>query len=232
MSGIIGLGLGDFGLFAAFVIIGPRRSVLIMTLSPIFAAVCAYLMLGEILSQLAIIGIIITLTGVILVILEKEERSGEDIISKKLKTWGVFLALIGAIGQGTGVVFAKKGILLDSTQIINPLSATLIRMILGALFVWICVIVTRRLPEIRKAIKNKKGLKYTILGAFVGPFLGVTFSMTAVTFTQVGIAQTLMSLMPVMIIPVIWILYKQKTSILGILGASIAVVGVAILFLI
>jgi len=40
-----------------------------------------------------------------------------------------------------------------------------------------------------------------------------------------------MSLMPVLIIPVVWIMYKQRTSWRGMLGAAMAVVGVAILFL-
>jgi len=56
--------------------------------------------------------------------------------------------------------------------------------------------------------------------------------MIAVTYTQAGIAQTLLSLMPVMIIPVVCLLYKQKTSWRGILGAVTAIIGVAIIFLI
>ena len=56
--------------------------------------------------------------------------------------------------------------------------------------------------------------------------------MVAVTYTKIGVAQTLMSLMPVMIIPILWIGDKQKTSLRGIAGACIAIVGVAILFLI
>jgi drug/metabolite transporter (DMT)-like permease len=79
--------------------------------------------------------------------------------------------------------------------------------------------------------QDKKGITRTIGGAVTGPFLGVWLSMVAVTYTVAGVAATLMSLMPVMIIPVVWILYKQKTSWRGILGAGIAVIGVAILFL-
>jgi len=232
LSGIVGLGIGDFGLFAAFVIIGPRRSVLIMSLSPIFAALGAYLMLGEILSPLIITGIAVTLIGVIVVILEKEENSDEKPISKKLKTWGVFLAFIGAIGQGIGLVFAKKGMWLDPSIMMNPLSVTFVRMIMGALFIWTSVIVMRRLPEVRKALKSKKGMGRTAAGAFIGPFVGVTLSMIAVAYTQAGIAQTLMSLMPVFIIPAIWVLYKQKTSWRGVLGAIVAVIGVVILLLV
>ena len=232
LSGIIGLGIGDFGLFAAFVIIGPRRSVLIMALSPVFAALMAFIILNETLSNFAILGMIVTLVGIIIVIFEREDKSDEEVISKKLKIWGVFLAFIGAIGQGTGAVFAKKGIYLEASNVINPLSATLIRMIIAALFIWICVIIAKKLPDLVNARKNNKGMISTVAGAFLGPFLGVTFSMVAVTYTKIGIAQTLMSLMPVMIIPILWVLYRQKTSLRGICGAFIAIIGVAILFLI
>jgi len=232
MSGVVGLGIGDFGLFAALVIIGPRRSVLMMTLSPMFASIGAFLMLGEIISPPAIIGIAITLAGIVWVMLEREEQSMETPISRRLKTWGVFLALIGAIGQGIGLVFAKKGICLEPGMVLNPLSAALIRMIWGALFVWVSALVAGRLPELRNALNNREGIKYTAAGAFIGPFIGVTLSMVAVAYAQVGIAQTLMSLMPIFIIPVVWVLYKQKTSWHGILGAMVAVIGVAVLFLI
>jgi drug/metabolite transporter (DMT)-like permease len=231
LSGIVGLGIGDFGLFAAFVIIGPRRSVLIMALSPIFAAVGGYLLLKEVLTPFSILGIAVTLTGVILVILESEEKSHEEILLRRDKVRGSLFAFIGAAGQGTGIVLAKKGILLQATSPLNPLSATLIRMILGSLFIWIAVLAAGKLPDLQKAIHNKQGLQFTALGAFVGPFLGVTFSMIAVTLSKAGIAQTLMSLMPVLIIPILWIFYHQKTSLRSIFGALIAVVGVAILFI-
>jgi drug/metabolite transporter (DMT)-like permease len=231
MSGIVGLGIGDFGLFSAFVIIGPRRSVLVMALSPIFASAAAYLMLAETMSPLAIVGIATTLAGITIVILEREEHSREELIPKRAKAWGVFLASVGAIGQGVGLVFAKKGIYLDLNMIVNPLSAALGRMVIGALFVWICALVVGKMPELRKALRNREGIEYTAAGAFVGPFMGVTLSMVAVVYTQAGIAQTLMSLMPVFIIPVVWVLYRQKTSLRGILGAAVAVVGVAVLFL-
>jgi drug/metabolite transporter (DMT)-like permease len=231
LSGVVGLGIGDSGYFAALVAIGPRRSVLVMSLSPIFASIGAYLMLGEVIPRFAMLGIATTLTGVIVVILESEERSGEEPISNRLRSCGVLLALIGAIGQGVGLVLSKKGIYLTPGMTLNPLSATFIRMILGASFVWIAAVVAGRLPQLRRAVKSREGIHSTAAGAFIGPFLGVTFSMVAVTYTDAGVAQTLMSLMPVIIIPVVWVLYKQRTSMRGILGAVIAVVGVSILFL-
>ena len=86
LSGIIGLGIGDFGLFSAFVLIGPRLSVLVMALSPIFASIGAYIILGELLSVHVILGITITLSGVILAVLEKESEI--TLISKRSKGLG------------------------------------------------------------------------------------------------------------------------------------------------
>ena len=231
LSGIIGLGIGDFGLFSAFVTLGPRRTVLVMALSPIFASLGAYLLSGETISPLAVAGMSVTLVGIVIVILEREDQSGEQAVPNGLKLRGLILALVGAVGQGIGLAISRKGINLDPNAVINPLSATLMRMMFGALFVWISLTAIGKLPELRKAVSNINGMKYTVAGAFIGPFLGVTLSMVAVTFTQAGIAQTLMSLMPVMIIPVVWAVNKQKTSWRGIIGAMIAVVGVAVIFL-
>ena len=230
-SGIVGLVIGDGGLFAAYVTIGPRRSVLVMALAPIFAIIAAYLMLGEIIPQLALVGIAVTLTGVIVVVLEAEERAGEVTVSKKLKAYGLLSALIGAVGQGVGLVLSKKGINLIPDTTLNPLSATLMRLSLGAASIWLVLLVMGKWPQLRGAIGNKEGISNTAAGAFLGPFLGITLSMIAVTYTQTGVAQTLMSLMPVLIIPTVWIRYGQRTSWRGVMGAAIAVVGVAVLFL-
>jgi drug/metabolite transporter (DMT)-like permease len=230
-SGVVGLGIGDSGLFAAYVTIGPRRSVLVMALAPIFASVGAYMMLGEIISTLAIVGIGVTLAGVVVVIFEGEERSGEIPLSRRLKSYGVSFALIGAIGQGAGLVLAKKGIDLNPTVTLNPLSATLMRMVLGAVSLWVVLLVAGRWPELHRASRSSIGMGHTAAAAFIGPFLGVTLSMVAVTYTETGVAQTLMSLMPVLIIPVLWVVHRQRTSWRGMLGAVIAVIGVAILFI-
>jgi drug/metabolite transporter (DMT)-like permease len=231
LSGIVGLGIGDFGLFAAYVTIGPRRSVLVMASSPIFASAGAYLILRETFSPLSALGIAVTLFGIVVVLLEKEEKSEETHPTKKLKTWGVFFALIAAMGQGFGVVLSKKGMYLGASVAMNPLSAALMRMLLAGVFVWTCALFARKIPELHKAVKDREGMKYTVGGALIGPFIGMALSMVAIADTQAGIAQTLMSLMPVIIIPVIWIIYKERTNRRGIVGAVIAVVGVAILLL-
>jgi drug/metabolite transporter (DMT)-like permease len=72
-------------------------------------------------------------------------------------------------------------------------------------------------------------MKRIIYGSISAPFLGVTLSLVALASLPAGVAQTLMSLMPVFVIPIAWVAYKQKTGFSGILGAVISVIGVAII---
>ena len=235
LSGIAGLALGDFGYFGALVFLGPRRGVLLMSMSPIFAAVTAYFVLGEVLAPWDIVGIAVTLGGVTWVVVEKEEHSDEGPVLPRQKIYGVLSGLGGAIGQGLGLVISKYGMLVaggDGSQPLNPLSTTFLRMIVATAFVWLAVTVSGRLPSVLRARKHTPAISRTFAGAVTGPFAGVWLSMVAVTHAVAGVAATLMSLMPVMVIPVLWLIYRQRTSKRGIIGAAIAVAGVAILFLI
>ncbi len=231
LSGIVGLGIGDLGLFAAYILIGPRQALLLMASSPIFAAVSAYLMLGETFPSLAILGVAITLLGIVIVVLEKENHTQIAQDGNKRKAWGTFAGIIAATGQGIGLVLSKKGMYTGETFAMNPVSAALIRMMVATVFVWVAALFMGKASELRSTIKDKKALKFVSGGAFVGPFLGMTLSLLAVAYTEAGIAQTLLSLEPLIIIPLMWKIYGEKTNKRGIVGAILAVVGVTILML-
>ena len=234
LSGVIGLAIGDFGYFGALIMIGPRRGVLLMSMAPIFSAVTAYFVLGEVLSPWNLAGIALTLAGVFLVILDENVHASEVSPTRAHKFYGVLCGLGGSLGQGISLVVSKYGMVVAGGQgapPLNPLSATLVRMIVAATSVWLIVVVSGRLPGVLASRKDSKAILRTSGGALTGPFLGVWLSMVAVTYTVAGVAATLMSLMPVMVIPVLWLVYRQKTSWRGIVGAATTVVGVAILFL-
>jgi drug/metabolite transporter (DMT)-like permease len=232
LSGVAGLALGDFGYFGALVFLGPRRGVLLMAMAPIFSVIAGYFILGEIPGPWNLLGIIITLSGVTWVILEKEIHTNEPPLPLRQKVNGIICGLSGAVGQGIGLVISKYGMLVAGGRDagpLNTLSATLIRMTVAAAFVWIMVAVSGRLPRVLAARHQTRAIGQTLAGAVTGPFIGVWLSMVAVTYAMAGVAATLMSLMPVLVIPVLWLLYRQKTSLRGIAGAAVAVVGVAIL---
>jgi drug/metabolite transporter (DMT)-like permease len=235
LSGVIGLALGDFGYFGALVLIGPRRGVLLMALAPIWSAIAAYFMLGEVLGTWTIVGIAVTLTGVTMVVIEREDERGENAIPRKHKIYGVLSGFGGSLGQGLGLVISKYGMMVAGgagANALNPLSATLVRMVVAAAFVWGVVVLSGRLPLVLRMRRDGGAILRTFAGAVTGPFAGVWLSMVAITYAQAGVAATLMALMPVMVIPVVRLIYGEKTSARGIIGACTAVAGVAILFLV
>ncbi len=234
LSGVIGLALGDFGYFGALVLIGPRRGVLLMALAPIWSAVAAYFVLGEVLGPWTMVGIALTLAGVVTVVVEREDR-GAGGVPRRRKVYGLLSGLGGSLGQGIGLVVSKYGMMVaggGDGGPLDPLSATLVRMVVAAAFVWLAVAVAGRLPLVIRSARDGGAMLRTMAGAVSGPFAGVWLSMVAITYAQSGVAATLMSLMPVMIIPVVRVLYGEKTGKAGILGACAAVAGVSILFLV
>jgi drug/metabolite transporter (DMT)-like permease len=74
-------------------------------------------------------------------------------------------------------------------------------------------------------------MRWLAVGAVFGPFLGVSFSLIAVQHTDAGIAQTIMSLVPVLILIPAVVINKEKLRFREVLGAFIAVAGVALFFL-
>ncbi|HDN81586.1 MAG TPA: EamA family transporter [Methanomicrobia archaeon] len=229
-SGFLGLALGDFGYLGSLVLIGPRRGVLLASMAPVFSTISAYFILDETLEFQTLIGIFITLLGIIIVVIEREKNSISSIPEEK-KILGIFFGLVGSIGQGVGYTISKYGMVSLESIPLNPLSATLIRMISATLIVWIIFIFIKKPSGILKLYTDRKAMMLTMGGAGTGPFLGVWLSMIAVTYTAAGVASTLTSLMPILVIPSVWILYGEKTNLRGILGAVIAVVGVTILFM-
>ena len=228
LSGIIGLALGDSCLFRAFVIIGTRLTLLIFTVSPIIVAVTAWIVLGEKLGLMAALGIIITLSGVAWVTAERSyDNRVNNYADKGSKKFGVLLALGGAAGQAIGLVLAKAGM----SEGLEPLPATFIRMITAVAAIWLFSLITGDIKETGRKLKDTRALLLAMGGAICGPFLGVWLSLVAVKYTQAGTAATIMATVPVMVIPVVIVVFKEKVSFRAIFGAIIAAGGVALLFL-
>jgi drug/metabolite transporter (DMT)-like permease len=139
---------------------------------------------------------------------------------------GLLLAFGGAAGQATGLVLSKYGM-----GDYDAFAATQIRVITGlAGFIFIYTIMGRW-KRLLPAIKNKPAMKSLTIGAFFGPFLGVSFSLLAVKYTSSGIAATIMSIVPVLIIPFSVLMFKEKITPREVLGAFVAMAGVALFFL-
>ncbi len=200
-----------------------------MALAPPITAFAGWLMLGEVMSLMKWVGMFITFLGIAIVILKREKH--EDIgkrrkIKANYSIKGILLAFGGAVGQGVGLVLSKKGM-----GEYDAFAASQIRVITGMIGFAVIILIMGRFGKVWEAVKHYSAMKRIALGSVFGPFLGVSFSLLAVQHTQAGIAATIMSIVPVLIIPPAIFLFHEKVNWKEILGAVITVGGVAIFFL-
>ena len=226
LSGIVGLVVGDAFLFQAFVLVGPRVSMLMMSLAPILAAFTAWVFLGEALTLWQIMGIFITIVGVMWVVVGKNHTRGPQ---KENYLRGVLFGLGAATGQALGMVLAKNGL----GGSFSPLVGNFIRMFTAMIVIWLITFIQKKARMTIQLIINYPSARWRIIGgAFLGPFLGVSLSLFALQHTSVGVASTLMALSPIFILPIDYFYFKERFGWGTIAGTGIAILGVAVLFLV
>ncbi len=224
LSGLVGFFLGDLCLFRSFLLIGARRSLLILSLAPPVTALTEWLVLGDVLTLLGWLGMGMTLAGVAWVIMERRRAAVEP--SRDMAR-GVALALLGAVAQGVGLVFARKG--MQGWE--EPFAATQIRMIAAMGGFIVLFVAAGWLKGLPRAITDRRSMRLLTFGAFTGPFLGVSLWLLSVNYVKAGVAATLVATVPVIVIPPVILIYKEKVSPRAWIGAIVTVVGVAVLCL-
>ena len=224
LSGIVGFFIGDYFLLKSYIEVSVRISMLMMATSPPMAALLGFILLKEKLSVTSMLGMLVIISGIVIVILSRE--TGQKKMKIRYSVKGLLYALIGAFGSASGLVFSKIGL-----GTYNTLAATQIRIIAGFICYLIFVTFKKDWGSLKLAINDKEALKLTFLGSIFGPFIGVNLSLVALKYTSAGIVSTLTSMTPVIIIPVSMVLFKEKIKAREILGALVSVSGVAILLL-
>jgi drug/metabolite transporter (DMT)-like permease len=223
LSGWIGLTLGDWAYFHSMRLLGARLATLMMALAPPFTVLLGIPALKELPRALELLGMGLTVAGVAWVVLE---RSHEQVpAGHRLR--GLSLGVLGSVGQAAGLILSKAGM----AGGIHPLPATAVRIVAGCAGAWLLALLARRTGELGR-IKSERRILPAILAASVlGPTLGIWLSLVAVRYTQAGIAATLMSTVPVLVLPMVVLIHHERVSLRAAAGAILAVIGVAILFL-
>lgn len=223
VSGLVGFAFGDLCLFRAFVLIGSRLSILLMSLVPPLTAMIGWLILRESLAPMEWLGMALTVGGVTWVVLERMPDTGAG--SRRPSTVGVLLGIGGALGQAIGLVLSKFGM-----QDYDPFAANSIRVLAGIVGFAAIFSFTGGWSRFVQALRNPAAMQRTLVGGFFGPFLGVSLSLIAVQHIASGVAATIIAITPVLILPAsIW-WRKEAVSARAIFGALLAVAGTAVMF--
>jgi drug/metabolite transporter (DMT)-like permease len=225
LSGFVGFFVTDLCLFKAYLLIGPRLALVILSLSPPVASLLSAALLGDWLSAKDWLAMAVTLAGVAWVVFEQPDTSGRlHYVQPHRYGLGIALAVFAALGHATALVLSKRGI-----GDYDPFAATFIR-VLGSLVGYVPLMtILGRWPGTLRAVRHGRTMLILTGGAFVGPFLGVAMYMIAVRHAQAGVVATILATMPVLILPFVIFLYRERVSLRAAAGAILSVIGVGLL---
>lgn len=225
-SGAIGYFITDMMLFHAYVWLGARESMVIMSLSPVATAIFSYFLFDERLKPMQILGIMLTILGVIALVVGGMRTKGA-LSEEKQKTKGTLFAILASILQSVSFLLAKFA--LEGT---GPVSTNLLRNMGGLMaFIIYSFIIKKNARSDFAAFKNPKWLGLLFLAAMIGPVLGMSSQMVAFTLAPVGIVTTITQTTPILLLPIDKFFLKKKITVSSLLGTFVSILGVAILFL-
>jgi drug/metabolite transporter (DMT)-like permease len=224
VSGVSGYCLADVFVIKAFAVIGPRMTLLLQSIAPPLVAVGGFFYLGESLTAINVLGIVITMAGIMAVVLEKSQLPKGSLRKKDL-AMGIVLACMGAIVGSVSILFAKRGV-----DYVDPLAANQMRTLSGLVCCLPMLTVAGRWPQIDKAIRCTPTLLVVLCGTLLGPVLGMGLFFYALkACNSAGIVCTISSMTPVLILPFSVFYFKERVSFRAMLGAAISVLGIALL---
>ncbi len=225
-SGVIGIGFGDTIYFNAIEQIGVRKALLISALTPAITALIAFVFLQETLSLLSWVGILITIAGIAWVITEQTgERNGK----KTFPVLGLIYGILFTITNAIGAVLSRAA--LAQTEV-SALQSMILRLAAGMVVILFWIIL-KKMP-IGQWLKNSNRGKVIVqatTATLLGTYLGIWLQQTAFKYSPAGIVQTLTSTSPLFILPIAAV-SGEKLSLRAVLGALIAMAGIALLFLV
>ncbi|MGB7432494.1 MAG: DMT family transporter [Ahrensia sp.] len=227
LSGFIGIFIGDTALFLTMNRLGPRRTAILFSLNAPMSVALGWLVLGEALQTQTLLGIAITIGGVILAIVygkRKDQLHNWENVTGAL--WvGVLLGLAAALSQSVGALIARP--IMETG--IDPVAASMVRVGVAAL----CLLAIGFYPH--KALRPQTALTMPLIGqvalsGLLGMGVGMTLLLFALRGGEVGIITTLSATTPAMMLPILWWRTKQAPAAGAWAGAALVIIGSALIF--
>jgi drug/metabolite transporter (DMT)-like permease len=245
LSGVIGFGLGDIGIFYALPRIGSRLTLLMAqcTAAPI-AGLTEWAWMGTTIGPVQILAILVILSGIVIALAPK------NIPARDMPTFiaGILFGLLAAFGQGFGAVLSRKayqsanaaGSWTDPQGIPDSLwmgaTTGYQRLIGGALVILAFFLLSLLIRSWRSAPRGDRGrdpvaakARFVLLNAAAGPIFGIICFQWALATTPSAIVQPIVAMTPLVVMPMSWFLEGDRPNVRAVLGALTSVVGVVIL---
>ncbi|GAB4138896.1 MAG: hypothetical protein Fur0041_13970 [Bacteroidia bacterium] len=231
LSGIIGLTIGDYFSFKSFEILGPRLSTAFTTLSPVAAFLLAFFFIDETLNWIGLSGMLITIAGILWLSTSKKDPAVVE-LDHKHRFLGLLFALLSPVCQGIGLVFSRKAFLSGGHDFeLLAVHAAWLRMITATGSLYMFSLLNGSFTSVhRKIFSNENnGILYASTGALFGPILGMITSMYAVSILDASVAQTIFGLVPVVVLLISIIFFKERIRWFSVFATLLSISGVVLL---
>ena len=242
LSGVVGLGLGDLGTYAALPLLGSRLTILmIQCLAAPLAALGEWWWLGTRLSAAQVLCGALILLGVAVAI--APSRSNPPRV--RVRPIGVLYGFVGACGQGLGAaLLSRKAVMVAAAagesvrNLTFGLTAAYERLVAGLAFTlgWFLVMrllgrITRP-PQPGSAGPGANPVLWALANGLAGPVAGVGCYQWALATTPSGVVLPIAATTPLVSIPIAYWLEGDRPSRRSISGGVIAVAGCVVLTLV
>jgi drug/metabolite transporter (DMT)-like permease len=226
LSSMIGIIIGDTFLFICLKRLGPRRQALLFSMQIPFTIILAEVFLQSLPSTTELIGCALIFSGIIIAIQFNRTIPNDDLENiQGNKYTGLFAGIGLALCQSIGIILMKPALV--ST---DPIVVSYLRVIVAAIIMFTSLFFIKN-NQLLEKMKDYKKTIFSIFLGFMGMGVGMTMLIYALKFGNPGVISTLSSTMPIMIIPILWIVTKNYAGHLAAIGAGLTSLGAGIIFL-
>jgi drug/metabolite transporter (DMT)-like permease len=199
--------------------------MLIATFAPVLGALLAWVFLGQVLPPDAIIGILVVILGMVWVVAERGNIR-TDTLERDTRR-GVVQASLGTLSQATAFVFASQGV----TGGFPPISATLIRITAGMVALWIFIAFQRKVKGTVSVVQSDRRLLLLLTAAALsGPVIAGSLLLLSLQYVPVGVSTTLSHVTAIILIPIGYVVFKERITLRAVVGTVVTIIGIGILF--
>ena len=226
VSSIVGVVLTNLTMSECLRRSGPRRTQLLLTLRTPITAILAFAFLGEVLSLRLLLATSLILLGVMLAVIHGRGSMSDHPLESVNGSLSVvvLLGLASATCQAIGLI-AIKPVMIEG---LPALTASAMRTMGGAWVLTTLTIVPMKhfAPPVAPTGRN---VAHAIVPGLLGYVLATTLLFYAVQNGSAVVAIGIFSTVPVLSLPMLWVVTKKRPPLPAWGGAVLVVIGAAII---
>lgn len=229
LSGFIGIYIGDTLLYGSVKRLGPRLAGLLFATNAPISFLMGVYWLDETYELINFIGVV-CVTGGVMLALAFRRSAGVHHWEQSIGRVGVGIVagFLAAVSQSIGTFIAFDAMRAGT----NPILATAIRVWVSFGCLFLTLIITRGTTGFSAyRTMNLSVAMKVIASGLLGMGIGMSLLLWAIKVSPIGIVATLSATTPVLLLPLVWLLTKERPRSSSAWAALVVVIGVSMIFL-